>query len=198
MLSINIKYIEDLDLSINEVLCLYKIKYPELNYNDVSGTYKGLQEKKFIKIYTENNEVQMLLREKSEQLLEDMESQCPPADEKLVKKVSARHVNNMLDGNIQTFRNKWKGLAPGAMGAKQACTDKLKRWIAENPEYTFEDILKACDIYIKTFNGSYRYLQRADYFIFKKDGKEESSRLSAFIEEIDIEITDDDWTSEVS
>ncbi len=105
MLSINIKYIEDLDLSINEVMCLYKIKYPELTYNDVSHTYKVLQEKKFIKIYYTEEGVKMLLREKSEQLLEDMESQCPPADEKLVKKVSARHINNMLEGNVNI--NTW-------------------------------------------------------------------------------------------
>jgi hypothetical protein len=72
------------------------------------------------------------------------------------------------------------------------------RWIKNNPQYTFEDILKAADLYIESLDGNYKYLQRADYFIYKKEGKEESSRLSAFIEEININIVDSDWTSNLN
>jgi len=47
--------------------------------------------------------------------------------------------------------------------------------------------------------NDYQYLQRADYFIFKREGKEESSRLSAFIDEReDNEIIDDEWTSNLN
>lgn len=198
MLSININSIEQLGLSVNEVLCLYKIKYPELDYEDSEETYNSLESKRFIKIYTEENNKHYLLREQSEILLEDMETQCEPIVEKPVKKVTTRRLNHMLADNLEAFRNKWKGLSPGSMGGKKSCEQKLMRWIMENPEYTFEDILKACDIYINSFNGNYKYLQRADYFISKKEGKEESSRLSAFIEEIDMEIKDNDWTSQVS
>ena len=77
------------------------------------------------------------------------------------------------------------------MGSEASCKMKMYRWMKENPSYTPEQILKAADIYIKSLNN-YQYLQRADYFIYKKDGKEESSGLAAYIDEIEV---DDDWTT---
>jgi len=66
----------------------------------------------------------------------------------------------------------------------------------ENPEYTFEQILNASELYINTEGRNTRYLQRADYFIFKQDvHKGEASRLSAFIDELDEIPTNGDWTS---
>ena len=44
--------------------------------------------------------------------------------------------------------------------------------------------------------NNYQYLQAAHYFIYKKDSKEEDSRLSAFIEEKEIDNTD--WTTKLS
>ena len=67
----------------------------------------------------------------------------------------------------------------------------------ENPEYTFEEILKAAQLYLDTDGRDTRFLQRADYFIFKQDvHKGESSRLSAFIDEIGEDPTLD-WTSTI-
>lgn len=66
----------------------------------------------------------------------------------------------------------------------------------ENPQYSKEDIMKAAKIYLDSLEN-YRFLQRADFFIFKKeDNKEELSRLSAFIEEID-ERPVTDWTTKL-
>lgn len=55
-----------------------------------------------------------------------------------------------------------------------------------NPEATEEKILKAVDLYLHSMDGKYQYLQRADYFIYKREGaKEEVSRLSMFLDEVD-------------
>ncbi len=80
------------------------------------------------------------------------------------------------------------------MGSYTGVKEKLTRWIKNNPQYSFNDILKAVDIYINSLNNNYYYLQQADYFIYKKQGKEETSRLSAFIEEINNK-EETDWTT---
>jgi hypothetical protein len=71
----------------------------------------------------------------------------------------------------------------------------------DNPEHPFENIIKAVKIYINSLNNQYTYLQQADYFIYKRENgsKEESSRLSAFIEEVsDAEVISGGWTSTLS
>jgi len=81
------------------------------------------------------------------------------------------------------------------MGSQKSCEMKLTRWMKENSEYSFDDILKAVDIYLESLNGDYRFLQRADYFVFKQENnREESSRLSAYIDEIGI-TQSGDWTT---
>ena len=64
-----------------------------------------------------------------------------------------------------------------------------------NPDYSKEDIIKAAKIYINSLDN-YTFLQQADYFIYKKDAYGESSRLSAFID--DISKPTDDWTSQIN
>ena len=67
----------------------------------------------------------------------------------------------------------------------------------ENPEYNFDEILKAAQLYIDTEGRNITYLQRADYFIYKQDvHKGEASRLSAFIDELEEDNTID-WTSQL-
>ena len=102
-------------------------------------------------------------------------------------------MTSIINNQIEEFRNKWKGLKPGSMGSLSACKDKMKRWMFENPNYSKDQILKAAEIYIHSLNN-YNYLQQADYFIYKKDAHGESSRLSAFIDEID-NVHTEDWTS---
>lgn len=68
----------------------------------------------------------------------------------------------------------------------------------ENPEYSFDDILNAAKLYVKEFYSNATYLQNAEYFIFKQNSqKEESSRLSAYIDEINVE-DNKDWTSQIN
>lgn len=98
---------------------------------------------------------------------------------------------------IGEFREKWKNTGkPGAMGSRTACIDNMTRWFKENPDFSFDDVLKAADIYLSTEGQNLKYLQRADYFIYKKDGSTWNSRLSAYIEEIDNHAPDG-WTTEL-
>jgi hypothetical protein len=175
------------NLSINEFLVL--IHHEEKLYNNSMNVLKPLEEKQFIKIIS-NEEI--VLREKGKLLLEliSIEKISSNNKRKIVK--SDRLINSELNGFINDFRNKFKGLKPGSMGSEAACKLKMYRWMKENPQYTPAQILKAAEIYIKSLNN-YQYLQQADYFIYKKEGKDEQSKLSAFIDEIEIDT--DDWTT---
>ena len=124
-----------------------------------------------------------------------IESSYSDYKEKKIIKKSNRVINEGFDEFIEEYRNLWKGLKVGSMGSPMACKEKMLRWMGENPNYSKEDILKAAKIYINSLNN-YQYLQAAHYFIYKKDGKEEDSRLSAFVEEKEVDNTD--WTIRLS
>jgi len=179
--------IAEQNLSIEEFLVL--IHLDDELYNNSMRVLKPLEEKQFIKII--NNE-KIILREKGKLFIEliSIEKLSSTKNNKQTVK-SDRLINVELDSFINDFRNKFKGLKPGSMGSEASCKMKMYRWMKENPSYTPKQILKAADIYIKSLNN-YQYLQRADYFIYKKDGKEESSGLAAYIDEIEV---DDDWTT---
>ena len=178
------------NLSIEEFLVL--IHLDDELYNNSMRVLKPLEEKQFIKII---NDEKIILREKGKLFIEliSIEKLSSTKNNKQTVK-SDRLINVELDSFINDFRNKFKGLKPGSMGSEASCKMKMYRWMKENPSYTPEQILKAADIYIKSLNN-YQYLQRADYFIYKKDGKEESSGLAAYIDEIEV---DDDWTVKLS
>ena len=175
------------NLSIEEFLVL--IHLDDELYNNSMRVLKPLEEKQFIKII---NDEKIILREKGKLFIEliSIEKLSSTKNNKQTVK-SDRLINVELDSFINDFRNKFKGLKPGSMGSEASCKMKMYRWMKENPSYTPEQILKAADIYIKSLNN-YQYLQRADYFIYKKDGKEERSGLAAYIDEIEI---DNDWTT---
>ena len=179
--------IAEQNLSIEEFLVL--IHLDDELYNNSMRVLKPLEEKQFIKII---NDEKIILREKGKLFIEliSIEKLSSTKNNKQTVK-SDRLINVELDSFINDFRNKFKGLKPGSMGSEASCKMKMYRWMKENPSYTPEQILKAADIYIKSLNN-YQYLQRADYFIYKKDGKEESSGLAAYIDEIEV---DDDWTT---
>jgi len=184
---IDFNLLAEQNLSIEEFLVL--IHLDDELYNNSMRVLKPLEEKQFIKII---NDEKIILREKGKLFIEliSIEKLSSTKNNKQIVK-SDRLINVELDSFINDFRNKFKGLKPGSMGSEASCKMKMYRWMKENPSYTPEQILKAADIYIKSLNN-YQYLQRADYFIYKKDGKEESSGLAAYIDEIEV---DDDWTT---
>lgn len=187
---IDFNLLQEQNLTIEEFITIIHLKN-DIIYNNSPIHLKNLEEKQFIKILSDEK---IILREKGKLLIELISiNKIGSVHNKKEIKKSQRLLLNEVNSFIVDFRNKWKGLKPGSMGSLAACKMKMLRWMEENPEYTPEQIIKAADIYIKSLNNL-TYLQQADYFIYKKEGFVEQSRLSAFIDEIDIAV-DDDWTS---
>lgn len=178
--------LEEQNLSIEEFIALLKIATNEPRLVDYVA--ESLQAKQFIKI---TEEQEFILRERGKIFMELVSIDKIPT-----KKVSKREPNSEFEDFIQEYRLLWKGRKAGSMGSRLTCIEKMLRWMEENPTYTKEEILKAAKLYLDGLEN-YRYLQRADFFIFKQDdNKVESSRLSAFIEEIDDRPVED-WTSSI-
>ena len=184
---LDFQVLKEQNISINEFLGLIHLYE---NLKTESNILDSLQQKQFIKLA----EHEIIIREKGNLLIEFLliEKVNSVKSKKEIRK-SERVVNNELNNFIEEFRNKWKGLKPGSMGSLSTCKEKMKRWMQENPTYSPQQILTAAKIYINSLDN-YTYLQQADYFIYKKDSKEESSRLSAFVDETDTTVTDN-WTS---
>jgi len=189
-------------ITFDELLFLYYLfSGDKLSPNVDSLTeenLKTLEDKKLIKITTNN----ITLREAGKELIEFYTISADLQFEKKKKtiKISDRKLNEQIDNFVDVFRSKWKGLKVGAMGDRTAVKSKLKRWIQANKGIELDVILKAVDLYINTEGRDPRFLQRADYFIYKQDTKKnEASRLSAYVDEIlQGANTDDDWTSKLS
>lgn len=187
---LDLNFLKEQNISPEEFVALIYL-------NNNGGTTKeiliSLQDKQFVKLI----DTEVILREKSKLLLDflSIENNYSNYKEKKIIKKSNRVINEGFNEFIEEYRNLWKGLKVGSMGSPTACKEKMERWMKENPNYSKEDILKAAKIYINSLNN-YQYLQAAHYFIYKKDGKEEDSRLSAFIEEK--EVNNVDWTVKLS
>lgn len=189
---IDFNLLSEQNLSIDEYLILIHLS-DDIVYNNSNLVLTSLQDKGFIKIITNEK---IILREKGTLFLDliSIDSINSAKDKKITKK-SSRSINSDLDVLAKEYRMLWKGLKPGSMGSEQGCKEKLFRWMKNNPDYSKEDIIKAAKIYINSLDN-YTFLQQADYFIYKKDAYGESSRLSAFID--DISKPTDDWTSQIN
>jgi hypothetical protein len=190
---LDLNFLKEQNLSVVEFISLLKLSGANTDLTIPYNVLCSLQEKQLVKLI--DNET--IVREKAKLLLNfvSIESSISNHKEKKVSKQSSRIVNSEIDDFIEEYRNLWKGLKVGSMGSPMACKEKMIRWMKENPNYSKEDILKSARIYINSLNN-YKYLQAAHYFIYKKDGKEEDSRLSAFIEEKEVDNTD--WTTKLS
>jgi len=190
---LDLNFLKEQNISPEEFLVLIGFNNNLQIIENSELSYQTLESKGFIKI----NGIEIILREKSKLLLDflSIDSNYSNYKDKKIIKKSNRVINEGFDEFIEEYRNLWKGLKVGSMGSTMACKEKMERWIKENPNYSKEDILKAAKIYINSLNN-YQYLQAAHYFIYKKDGKEEDSRLSAFIEEKEVDNTD--WTTKLS
>ena len=194
---LDLNFLKEQNLSVIEFITLLQLNEIDTGLQLDLDILHNLQEKQFVKLIIDKFGTNTIIREKSKLLLDflSIESNYSNYKEKKVVKKSNRVINEGFDEFIEEYRKLWKGLKPGSMGSENACKEKMLRWMGENPNYTKEDILKAAKIYINSLNN-YQYLQAAHYFIYKKDGKEEDSRLSAFIEEK--EVDNADWTIRLS
>lgn len=74
---------------------------------------------------------------------------------------------------IDEYRNLFRGKKISSMGDKVSCLDKMRRFVLTYPEYTKDEILAATRFYIESQAPFYKFLRRADYFIFKKEKYED-------------------------
>ena len=194
---LDLNFLKEQNLSVIEFITLLQLNEIDTGLQLDLDILHNLQEKQFVKLIIDKFGTNTIIREKSKLLLDflSIESSYSNYKEKKIIKKSNRVINEGFDEFIEEYRNLWKGLKVGSLGSYKTCYDKMKRWMSENPNYSKDDILKAARIYIKSLDN-YQYLQQADYFIFKKDGKDENSRLSAFIEEKEVDNTD--WTTKLS
>ena len=194
---LDLNFLKEQNLSVIEFITLLQLNEIDTGLQLDLDILHNLQEKQFVKLIIDKFGTNTIIREKSKLLLDflSIESNYSNYKEKKIIKKSNRVINEGFDEFIEEYRKLWKGLKPGSMGSENACKEKMLRWMGENPNYSKEDILKAAKIYINSLNN-YQYLQAAHYFIYKKDGKEEDSRLSAFIEEKEVDNTD--WTTKLS
>ena len=194
---LDLNFLKEQNLSVIEFITLLQLNEIDTGLQLDLDILHNLQEKQFVKLIIDKFGTNTIIREKSKLLLDflSIESSYSNYKEKKIIKKSNRVINEGFDEFIEEYRNLWKGLKVGSMGSPMACKEKMLRWMGENPNYSKEDILKAAKIYINSLNN-YQYLQAAHYFIYKKDGKEEDSRLSAFVEEKEVDNTD--WTTKLS
>lgn len=195
---LDLNFLKEQNLSIIEFISLLHLMEIDVGFEPDLSTLHNLQEKQFVKLIEDKSGTVTILREKTKLLLDflSIESSYSNYKEKKVVKKSTRIISEGFDEFIEEYRNLWKGLKVGSMGSPMACKEKMERWMRDNPNYSKEDILKAARIYINSVDN-YQYLQAAHYFIYKKDnGKEEDSRLSAFIEEREVD-NNSDWTTKL-
>ena len=194
---LDLNFLKEQNLSVIEFVTLLQLNEIDTGLQLDLDILHNLQEKQFVKLIIDKFGTNTIIREKSKLLLDflSIESSYSDYKSKKVVKKSTRIISEGFDEFIEEYRNLWKGLKVGSMGSPMACKEKMLRWMGENPNYSKEDILKAARIYINSLNN-YQYLQAAHYFIYKKDGKEEDSRLSAFVEEKEVDNTD--WTTKLS
>ena len=194
---LDLNFLKEQNLSAIEFITLLQLNEINTGLQLDLDILHNLQEKQFVKLIIDKFGTNTIIREKSKLLLDflSIESSYSDYKEKKIIKKSNRVINEGFDEFIEEYRKLWKGLKPGSMGSENACKEKMLRWMGENSQYSKEDILKAAKIYINSLNN-YQYLQAAHYFIYKKDGKEEDSKLSAFIEEKEVDNTD--WTTKLS
>jgi hypothetical protein len=193
------KVLEECNINPMEFLFLYHIYIGESIKYMFDVDIQKLESSRFIKVSSIEEEQCIELRQTTIDLIKLLQVDIDHTinNTKTITK-SKRAINQELEDKLKEFRSKWKGLKAGSMGSLKSCREKLSRWMKENPEYTMEQILKAADMYIDSLNGDYRFLQRADYFVFKQENnREESSRLSAFIDEIDT-FQSENWTSNLN
>lgn len=86
-----------------------------------------------------------------------------------------------LEEWIEEWRDMFSSKKVGAGGNKQGVYKKMQTFLKENPTITKDEIFSATDMYFQSLDNT-KYMQQADYFIYKGTGKDISSRLSQWVE----------------
>lgn len=192
------KLLEERALSPNALFLLYATKHKQLLYNYTDCEYaealNNLQDRKFIKI-TNLVLLNYELRPEGERLVKQLD-ELFKTQVITTKKLKEESVDIMDDisGWIDDYRSLFKGKKVGAMGDKTSCIAKMARFFKQYPEHADKDkVMKAAEKYINSegLNQNYKFLQRADYFIFKESSsKDEISKLASFCDELGVDDTE--------
>src|SRR5690606_24995064 len=178
-----IEFIKEKELDINSFFLLYDLvkNNKPLNFGYSIDHLINLQDKKLVKITNWDN-AGGEVRQAGIDLINEIDVLT-----RNIPTVKKKDISNEISEWIEEFRNLFKGTKVGAKGDKKSCLEKMIRFFETYPEYADKNLIfKATENYIRSeaVNNNYKYLQRADYFIFKKTDKEDTSRLAAFCDEV--------------
>lgn len=99
-------------------------------------------------------------------------------------------IQNFVKTWINQFRYIWHDTLPGKKGDKNSCVVKMTDFLINTKfEYSIETIIEMAKLYVYDCNN-YRYLQQADYFIYKTTSGIQQSRLLAYLEDEDTRSTE--------
>lgn len=121
-------------------------------------------------------------------------------------RVSEDRIEKLAAELMKIFpREKKAGTCHYFRGNKKDNTLKLKKFFKlYGDKYTDEQIIEAAKKYVASFNGNYSYMRILKYFIWKDQRKvdengvgyiEETSDLASYIDNLDADTHDTDWTS---
>lgn len=102
---------------------------------------------------------------------------------------------------FEELRGMWRGLFKKSMGDYHSAYKNLLEWFKKHPEYTFDDVQKACAYYLAKMESecSHKFTRRFQYFISKETDKGPISDLKSYIEEsviLNTMNTDNNWNEE--
>ncbi len=200
-INLDLTLISLVGLSIGETMAILKLFFDDIakqffEYEISDKDIQGLLRKKFIKkIVKDNYPDRYILRTSGKSLVEKLTGVMITMEGDQVTDTVNLTSNEIL---VRDIRDKFRGKKTGSMGDEKALAKKLDRWKKEHPNVSDKEILKATDAYLDSLKGNYRFLQRADYFVYKQNAhKDESSRLSMFVEEIRTPEENSDWTTNI-
>jgi predicted methyltransferase len=134
---------------------------PLIDKEEISFLLKKLENEKFIKI-GENN--------------------CLYIREKGLDLINKKHKPEDVEILADEYRSYFRKTAPGAIGDRNVLITNLKKFVSQNPQYSFKHILKAISLYVKREkdNNNYRYLQKSHFTVYKSG----ESRLLSLCEDL--------------
>jgi len=87
---------------------------------------------------------------------------------------------------IDDWRKAWAGKRDRkSMGDRNKCIKVMTEFLKEH-KYTIEDVYRARDVYIKSFDGNYETMRQADHYIKKKENGIDVSDLLSNCQELEI------------
>ncbi len=93
---------------------------------------------------------------------------------------------------IEAYRRLFGKARTGSMGDSKGVTQKMRKFMASNPQYSPDEIMTAARLYIQKCSiDNYKYMQQADYFISKEASDNTTkSNLLSYLEQLDVHISE--------